>query len=324
MRRECRERFPPPPISKETVSWRSRHASRHVRHARAVMHVGIACLWWRGNVPVIPGACAPASLRIWQEAHGVEGSSFHITGLWVGLVQSADLTAKSFPILIFDESFCVWPNIFLTNMHNVVWIRHSEIVQMSLFIHCYVSNINPGKIAQCCCSRSVRLIRYYKISQASCAGTKDIVAMRSIFACYLFPFNQSHLSFRKRYVGLMKSPFHHIKQTYVQMDLGTQYINPENQKYNMFSSSSSNFISRRIQYDTFHTHIISTISQMYSSGGCQRSSVAHRADNRYFNNDTAVGKQGARGNIFFIFPDVSSTLHSKYEWFNTSESNICL
>ena len=49
MRRECRERFPPPPISKETDSWRSRHASRHVRHARAVMHVGIAHLRWRGK-----------------------------------------------------------------------------------------------------------------------------------------------------------------------------------------------------------------------------------------------------------------------------------
>ena len=59
------------------------------------------------------------------------------------------------------------------------------------------------------------------------------------------------------------------------------------------SNSSSNFISRRIQYDTFHTHNISTISQMYSSGGCQRCSAAHWADNRYFNNDTAVGKQGA-------------------------------
>ena len=41
MRRECRERFSPPPISKETASYRSRHASRHVRQARAVMHVGI-------------------------------------------------------------------------------------------------------------------------------------------------------------------------------------------------------------------------------------------------------------------------------------------
>ena len=29
--------------------------------------------------------------------------------------------------------------------------------------------------------------------------------------------------------------------------------------------------------------------------------MAHRADNRYFNNDTAAGKQGARGNIYFLF-----------------------
>ena len=42
----CRERFPPPPISKETASKPSWHASRHVR-ARAVMHVGIAYLRWR-------------------------------------------------------------------------------------------------------------------------------------------------------------------------------------------------------------------------------------------------------------------------------------
>ena len=83
------------------------------------------------------------------------------------------------------------------------------------------------------------------------------------------------------------------------------------------------FISRRIQYDTFDSHNISTISQMYSSSGCQRSLVAHRADNRYCNNDTAVGKQGARGNILF-FPDVSSTWHLKYERFNMIESHIYL
>ena len=34
-------RFSPPPASKETASYRSRHASQHVREARAVMHVGI-------------------------------------------------------------------------------------------------------------------------------------------------------------------------------------------------------------------------------------------------------------------------------------------
>ena len=37
----------PPQTSKETASWWSRDASRHVRHARAVMHVGIANPWWR-------------------------------------------------------------------------------------------------------------------------------------------------------------------------------------------------------------------------------------------------------------------------------------
>ena len=49
MHRECRERFPPPPTSKETASYRSRHAPRHVRHARALMHVGIAYPRWRGK-----------------------------------------------------------------------------------------------------------------------------------------------------------------------------------------------------------------------------------------------------------------------------------
>ena len=41
--------FSPPPTSKETASQRSRHASRHVRHARVVMHVGIAHSRWRGK-----------------------------------------------------------------------------------------------------------------------------------------------------------------------------------------------------------------------------------------------------------------------------------
>ena len=43
--------FSPPPTSKETASQRSRHASRHVHHARAVMHVGIAKPRWRWKRP---------------------------------------------------------------------------------------------------------------------------------------------------------------------------------------------------------------------------------------------------------------------------------
>ena len=41
--------FSPTPTSKGTASLRSRHASRHLRHARAVMHVGIANPRWRGK-----------------------------------------------------------------------------------------------------------------------------------------------------------------------------------------------------------------------------------------------------------------------------------
>ena len=37
------------PTSKEAISWRSRHASRHVRDARVVMHVGITNPRWRGK-----------------------------------------------------------------------------------------------------------------------------------------------------------------------------------------------------------------------------------------------------------------------------------
>ena len=50
--------FSPPPTSMETTSWRSRHASRHVRHARAVMHVRSLTRGSGENVPGIPGACA--------------------------------------------------------------------------------------------------------------------------------------------------------------------------------------------------------------------------------------------------------------------------
>ena len=39
----------PPPTSRETASLRARHASRHMRHARDLMHVGIANLRWRGK-----------------------------------------------------------------------------------------------------------------------------------------------------------------------------------------------------------------------------------------------------------------------------------
>ena len=45
--RECRERFPCHRLHKKSLV--GNHASRHVRHARTEMHVGIANPWWRGK-----------------------------------------------------------------------------------------------------------------------------------------------------------------------------------------------------------------------------------------------------------------------------------
>ena len=59
-----------------SAGWRSRHASRHVRHARAVMHAGIANWWFplksvAGKMfPAFTAHAQPTILRIWQEAHG--------------------------------------------------------------------------------------------------------------------------------------------------------------------------------------------------------------------------------------------------------------
>ena len=49
MHRECRERFPQHRLQRKPLVRRSRHASRHARHARALMHVGIANPRWRGK-----------------------------------------------------------------------------------------------------------------------------------------------------------------------------------------------------------------------------------------------------------------------------------
>ena len=89
------------------------------------------------------------------------------------------------------------------------------------------------------------------------------------------------------------------------------------------SSSSSNFISRRIQQNTFHMHNIIKLFHKCIPLAVAREAEAHQADNRYFNNDTAGGKQGARGDIL-LFPDVSSTLNSQNEWFNINGSDIHL
>ena len=57
MHRECLGRFSRHRLQRKSLV-SALHASRHVRHARVVMHVGIANPRCGENVPGIPGACA--------------------------------------------------------------------------------------------------------------------------------------------------------------------------------------------------------------------------------------------------------------------------
>ena len=84
MRRECRERFP-----RHRLQRKPQVIDPDMHHDTRVTHVPWCMLGslTRGGgekVPGIPGACAPAILRIWQEAHEVVGP--HSTTCWVHMV----------------------------------------------------------------------------------------------------------------------------------------------------------------------------------------------------------------------------------------------
>ena len=92
-----------------TAGKRSRHASRHVRHARAVMHAGIANLRFPlksatgENVPGIPGACGTCNFTYlvrgpWLQQ--MESTTFCPT--YTMMEYSANVTATGW------SSMCVW------------------------------------------------------------------------------------------------------------------------------------------------------------------------------------------------------------------------
>ena len=55
------------------------------------------------NILVIPGACAPVILRIWQEAHGF------ITTFWYRHIQYSVLSVHILSEMRLDSKACVWP-----------------------------------------------------------------------------------------------------------------------------------------------------------------------------------------------------------------------
>ena len=91
----------PGTFSPAIAGWRSRHASRH---ARAVMHVGIANNLWfplksvaGKTFSAFPAHAQPTLLRIWQEAHVM-------TSPWDGMVHSPVLFWPTTEIVI-NETF---------------------------------------------------------------------------------------------------------------------------------------------------------------------------------------------------------------------------
>ena len=81
--------FSPPPTSNETASERSRHASRHVRHARAVMHVGISNPQWRGKRSRHSRCMRNPQFYVsgTEDAHGVHYSEYYLSDLtWIQVV----------------------------------------------------------------------------------------------------------------------------------------------------------------------------------------------------------------------------------------------
>ena len=101
MRRECRERFSRHRLQKGTARKRSRHASWHVRHARAMMHVRIAN---PPNVPGIPGACATRNF-----AYLVRGP--------LGILHVITLRPKQNGRHLADDIFqCISVNVSLSSL----------------------------------------------------------------------------------------------------------------------------------------------------------------------------------------------------------------
>ena len=67
---------------KPLVSDPGMHHGTSVTHVPWCMSGSLTCGDGE-NVPGIPGACAPAILRIWQEAHGKDSINVHISISWM-------------------------------------------------------------------------------------------------------------------------------------------------------------------------------------------------------------------------------------------------
>ena len=137
MRRECRERFPPAANFKG-----NRYLAIPVcitaRALRTWCMSGSLTCGDGENIPGIPGACAPAILRIWQEAHywGCVMASWPLSprllvtlqilittnhiqhSWWCHSKIGAELMWCSYHV------FTIWQNMSISNNVDVIWMFH--------------------------------------------------------------------------------------------------------------------------------------------------------------------------------------------------------
>ena len=128
--------FSRPPTSKETANWRSRHASRHVRHARAVMHVGIA------NRGGIPDGCATRSF------------TYLARGPWIGAVATYTIfNTQGTPFYLGAAPTCpVWSYLVLlclvlwqfSTYHKFLMNTKIRNIHLDFTFRLYIYNIPQG------------------------------------------------------------------------------------------------------------------------------------------------------------------------------------
>ena len=139
MRRECRERF-----SRHRLQRKPLVSDPGMHHGTCVTHVpwcmsGSLFSGGGGNVPGIPGACAPGILRIWQEAHG------YILPLlmwlpWVKLV-GMEAMIKSYCLRVMLMSS---GKLRDTRIHDFVF-HIAQICDITHFLHALPSWITGDK-----------------------------------------------------------------------------------------------------------------------------------------------------------------------------------
>ena len=113
-----------------TAGERSRHASRHVRHARAVMHAGIANYRFPlksaagENVPGIPGACATCNFTYLVRGPWHKATENYIQLLCFGFLQGCHF----FPMILFiyfTDNRTAWSHtnhrVHFTKIENLLY-----------------------------------------------------------------------------------------------------------------------------------------------------------------------------------------------------------